>query len=181
MSGVFMVDQAIFGGGCFWCMEPVFRALRGVQDVQAGYCGGRLDEPTYEQVCGEETGHVECIRVTYDPEQVSYRTLCEVFFGTHDPTTVDRQGHDVGAQYASVIFYLNDEQHLRAVSARDEAQASFEAPICTRIAPAVKFWPAEDYHQRYYQRNPEQGYCRFVIAPKMAKFLKRYPTLLRDS
>jgi peptide-methionine (S)-S-oxide reductase len=176
-----MMDQAIFGGGCFWCMEPVFRALPGVETVQAGYCGGDLEAPTYEQVCRQDTGHVECVRVGFDPGLVSYRTLCDVFFGTHDPTTLDRQGHDVGPQYASVIFYLNEDQHIRAIDARNEAQEAFESPICTRIEPAGKFWPAESYHQEYYERNPEQGYCQFVIAPKMAKFRKRFSALLRGA
>lgn len=175
------MDSAIFGGGCFWCMEPVFRALKGVQDVQAGYCGGHLDHPSYEQVCRQDTGHVECVRIQYDPEQVSYRTLCEVFFGTHDPTTPDQQGHDVGPQYASVIFFQDDGQRQRAVEVRDEVQRHFDAAICTRIEAAGPFWPAETVHQQYYRLNPEQGYCQFVIAPKMVKFRKRFSALLRAS
>lgn len=173
------MDRAIFGGGCFWCMEPVFRALDGVQDVQPGYCGGHVDAPTYAQVCRQDTGHCEVVQVLYDPARVSYQTLVEVFFGTHDPTTPNRQGHDIGPQYASVIFHLNDAQRATALAVRDEAQAAFDAPICTRIQEAGTFWPAEADHQEYFRRNPEQGYCQLVIAPKMAKFRQRYAHLLR--
>lgn len=172
------MDSAIFAGGCFWCMEPVFHALRGVAGVEPGYCGGHVDAPTYEQVCRHDTGHVESVRVTYDPAQVSYETLCEVFFGTHDPTTPDRQGNDVGPQYASVIFYQGDAQRRTAEAVLREAQAGFDAPICTRLESAPTFWPAETYHRQYYQQHPEQGYCQFVIAPKMAKFRKHYAQLL---
>ena len=175
------MDQAIFGGGCFWCMEPVFRALQGVEDVQPGYCGGHLASPTYEQVCRQDTGHVESVRVSFDPTQVSYQTLCQVFFGTHNPTTLNRQGNDVGPQYASVIFYLNEEQHQQADQARAEAQALLDEPICTRIEAAATFWPAETYHEQYYRNNPEQGYCQLVIAPKMRKFRQHYAKLLRPS
>ncbi len=172
------MEQAIFGGGCFWCLEPVFRALAGVCDVQPGYCGGHVDAPTYEQVCAHDTGHVEVVRIDYDPQQVGYRTLLEVFFGTHDPTTPDRQGHDIGPQYASVIFYQDDAQRLAAQAVRDEVQAHFDSPICTRIQPAGTFWPAEPLHREYYRQHPEQGYCQFVIAPKMAKFRQKYAHLL---
>jgi len=172
------MEQAIFGGGCFWCLEPVFRAMAGVRDVLPGYCGGHVDHPTYEQVCRQDTGHVEVVRVDFDPDRVAYRTLLEVFFGTHDPTTPDRQGHDVGPQYASVIFCQDDTQRRDAEAVRDQAQAYFDAPICTRIEAAGVFWPAESLHQEYYRRHPEQGYCQLVIAPKMAKFRQRYAHLL---
>ncbi|MFC4296433.1 MAG: peptide-methionine (S)-S-oxide reductase MsrA [Castellaniella sp.] len=172
-------ETAIFGGGCFWCLEPVFRALDGVLDVQPGYCGGRVDHPTYEQVCRQDTGHVEVVQVSFDPARVGYRTLLEVFFGTHDPTTRDRQGHDVGPQYASVIFYETEARRVLAETVRDEAQAAFDDPIVTRIEAAGPFWVAEAVHAEYYRRNPEQGYCQFVIAPKMAKFRRRYAHLLR--
>ncbi|CDM25806.1 Peptide methionine sulfoxide reductase MsrA [Castellaniella defragrans 65Phen] len=173
------VDTAIFGGGCFWCLEPVFRALDGVLDVQPGYCGGHVDHPTYEQVCHQDTGHVEVVQVAFDPARVGYRTLLEVFFGTHDPTTPDRQGNDVGPQYASVVFYRDEAQRALAEAVRAEAQAAFDEPIVTRIEPAGPFWPAEELHREYYRRNPGQGYCRFVIAPKLAKFRQRYAHLLR--
>ncbi|WP_323018407.1 peptide-methionine (S)-S-oxide reductase MsrA [Castellaniella sp.] len=172
------MEQIIVGGGCFWCLEPVFRALPGVQDVQPGYCGGQLDHPTYEQVCRQDTGHVEVVRVDFDPARISCDTLLEVFFGTHDPTTPDRQGHDVGPQYASVIFYRDGAQRRTAESVRDDAQAHFDAPICTRIEAAGTFWPAESLHQEYFRQHPEQGYCQVVIAPKMAKFRQRYAHLL---
>ncbi|WP_322997702.1 peptide-methionine (S)-S-oxide reductase MsrA [Castellaniella sp.] len=172
------MEQAIVGGGCFWCLEPVFRALPGVHDVQPGYCGGHVDHPTYDQVCRQDTGHVEVVQVDFDPDRVSYRTLLEVFFGTHDPTTPDRQGHDVGPQYASVVFYRDDAQRDVAQAVRDDAQVHFDAPICTRIEAAGRFWPAEALHREYFQRHPEQGYCQFVIAPKMAKFRQRYAHLL---
>lgn len=172
-------ETAIFGGGCFWCIEPVFRALDGVLDVQPGYCGGHVDHPTYEQVCRKDTGHVEVVQVSFDPSRVAYRTLLEVFFGTHDPTTLNRQGHDVGPQYASVVFYADEAQRTLAETVRTEAQAAFDAPIVTRIESAGPFWPAESVHQEYYRRNPEQGYCQVVIAPKLAKFRQRYAHLLR--
>lgn len=172
------MKQIIVGGGCFWCTEPVFRALPGVRDVQPGYCGGHVAHPTYEQVCRQDTGHIEVVRVDFDPARIDCRTLLEVFFGTHDPTTPDRQGHDVGPQYASVIFYQDDDQRRVAESVRDDAQAYFDAPICTRIESAGTFWPAESLHREYFERNPEQGYCRAVIAPKMAKFRQRYAHLL---
>jgi peptide-methionine (S)-S-oxide reductase len=178
-SGNAAFETAIFGGGCFWCLEPVFRALDGVLDVQPGYCGGHVDHPTYEQVCRQDTGHVEVVRVAFDPERVGYRTLLEVFFGTHDPTTLDRQGNDAGPQYASVIFCQDEARRALAEAVRAEAQAAFDDPIVTRIEPAGPFWPAEELHREYYRRNPEQGYCRFVIAPKLAKFRQRYAHLLR--
>jgi peptide-methionine (S)-S-oxide reductase len=170
---------AIFGGGCFWCLEPVFRALDGVLDVMPGYCGGHVDHPTYEQVCRQDTGHVEVVQVTFDPRRVGYRTLLEVFFGTHDPTTPDRQGNDTGPQYASVVFWRDETQRTLAEAVRAEAQAAFDDPIVTRIERAGPFWPAEELHREYYRRNPEQGYCRFVIAPKLAKFRQRYAHLMR--
>ncbi len=171
---------AIFGGGCFWCMEPVFQALDGVIEVQPGFCGGHVESPTYEQVCRQDTGHVEVVRVRFDPARVSYRTLLEVFFGTHDPTTLDRQGEDVGPQYASVVFFADEGQRDQARVVRDEVQTALGVPVQTRIEPAGPFWPAEDLHKDYYRRNPEQGYCRAVIAPKLAKFRQRYTALLRD-
>lgn len=173
------MEQAIFGGGCFWCMEPVFRELAGVTEVLPGYCGGHVEAPTYEQVCRQETGHVEVVRVTFDPALIDYRTLLEVFFGTHDPTTPDRQGNDVGPQYASVVFCVNEEQRTQALAVRRDVQAALDRPVCTRIEMAGAFWPAESYHHEYFRHNPEQGYCQYVIAPKMAKFRKHFSTLLR--
>jgi peptide-methionine (S)-S-oxide reductase len=173
-----MTDKAIFGGGCFWCLDPVFQSLAGVASVQPGYCGGHVEHPTYEQVCRQDTGHVEVVCVEYDPDVIAYRTLLEVFFATHDPTSLDRQGADAGPQYASVVFYLNDEQAAQAREVMAEVQESLDKPVCTRIEPAGVFWPAEEVHHDYYQRNPDQGYCRVVISPKMAKFRQRFASLL---
>lgn len=176
-----MTEKAIFGGGCFWCLDPVFQALEGVQRVQPGYCGGHVEHPTYEQVCRQDTGHVEVIRIEYDPEVVSYRTLLEVFFATHDPTSLNRQGGDAGPQYASVVFYLNEGQAAQAREVMAEVQQAFTVPLCTRIESAGEFWPAESEHDDYYHRNPNQGYCQVVISPKLAKFRKRFTSLLRSA
>lgn len=173
------MDTAIFGGGCFWCLEPVFQALEGVDDVQPGFCGGHVDSPSYEQVCRQDTGHVEVVRVGFDPGRISYRSLLEVFFGTHDPTTPDRQGGDVGPQYASVVFYADEAQRDQAQDVKDEVQQALGVPVCTRIEAAGPFWPAEALHQDYFHRNPGQGYCQVVIAPKLAKFRQHYAALLR--
>lgn len=173
------METAILGGGCFWCLEPVFQALEGVHEILPGYCGGHVDAPTYEQVCRQDTGHVEVIQIRFDPDVISYRTLLEVFFGTHDPTTVDRQGGDVGPQYASVVFYLDEGQRQQAQATKAEVQDALGVPVSTRIEAAGTFWPAEDLHRDYYQRNPHQGYCQVVIAPKLAKFRQRYASLLR--
>ncbi|MBV6272324.1 peptide-methionine (S)-S-oxide reductase MsrA [Alcaligenaceae bacterium CGII-47] len=176
-----MTEQAIFGGGCFWCLDPVFQSLAGVRSVLPGYCGGHVAHPTYEQVCRQDTGHVEVVQVEYDPAAVSYRTLLEVFFAMHDPTSLNRQGGDVGPQYASVVFYMNDEQRALASAVMAEVQEALGAPVCTRIEPAAPFWLAEGLHHDYYQRNPQQSYCQAVISPKMAKFRKRFTSLLRPS
>jgi peptide-methionine (S)-S-oxide reductase len=176
-------EQATFGGGCFWCTEAVFLELRGVQRVVSGYSGGHVENPTYEQVCGKRTGHAEVIQVTYDPEQTTYADLLEVFFRTHDPTTVDRQGNDAGPQYRSVIYYHDEEQRRIAEEVRQalDASGAFGAPIVTKIEPLLNFYPAEDYHQNYYARNPAQGYCSFVIAPKVEKFRKVFADRLAKS
>lgn len=174
------MEQSILGGGCFWCMEPVFKSLAGVHSVQPGFSGGHVKSPSYEQVCRQDTGHVEVIQIDFDPEVVSYRTLLEVFFGTHDPTTLNRQGNDIGPQYASVIFYKNEAQKQIANELIKEVQTLFVDPVCTRVEPAAEFWPAEELHNAYYDRNPEQSYCQFVIAPKMTKFRQRYANLLID-
>jgi peptide-methionine (S)-S-oxide reductase len=168
------LQQATFGGGCFWCTEAVFQQLRGVKAVVSGYSGGHVEKPTYEQVCGKHTGHAEVIQVTFDPAQTSYAELLEVFFKTHDPTTLNRQGNDVGPQYRSVIYFHDDEQRRTAEEVKRELDASgaFDAPIVTAIEPLRNFYPAEDYHQNYYADNPGQGYCAFVIAPKVEKFRK---------
>ena len=163
---------ATFGGGCFWCVEAVFQELKGVEKVVSGYAGGHVPNPTYEQVCSGKTGHAEVARITYDPEVVSYPELLEVFWKTHDPTTRNRQGNDVGTQYRSIVLSHDDEQKQLAESykAKLDASGAFNRPIVTEIVPLEKFYPAEDYHQNYYRLNSRQPYCQFVIVPKLEKF-----------
>lgn len=176
---IFM-EQAILGGGCFWCMEPVFRSLTGIISVTPGFSGGHVSNPTYQQVCRQDTGHVEVVQIDYDPNIVSFKTILEVFFGTHNPTTLNRQGEDVGPQYASVIFYKDANQKQIAQELLPEAQEMFDDPIVTRLEQFDVFWPAEQLHEQYYMRNPEQSYCQLVIAPKIAKFRQRYAHLLNN-
>lgn len=173
-----MTEMAVFGGGCFWCTETVFAGLRGVHEVLPGYCGGHVDNPSYEQVCSKTTGHIEVVRIEFDPQQVSYDTLLDVFFHTHDPCTPDRQGGDVGPQYASAIFVQSEAQRQAARAAIDRLQPDFPAPIVTHVLEAQRFWEAESYHRNYYARNPEQGYCQVVINPKVSKFRQKYAALL---
>jgi peptide-methionine (S)-S-oxide reductase len=169
-------QTATLGGGCFWCLEAVYDELKGVVEVVSGYAGGRRPNPTYEQVCSGATGHAEVVQVTFDPARVSYRDILNVFFTIHDPTTLNRQGADIGTQYRSVIFYHNPEQKATAeqVIADLETQKMWDSPIVTQVAALEAFYPAEGYHQEYYARNPEQAYCQFVVAPKVAKFRKQY-------
>ncbi len=171
------LETATFGAGCFWCVEAVFQRLKGVESVASGYSGGKVANPTYEQVCIGTTGHAEVCQVTYDPRQISFEQLLEVFWKTHDPTTLNRQGNDVGTQYRSVIFYHSEEQKKLAqqYKARLDSSGAFPAPIVTEIAPFTVFYKAEDYHQNYYRENPSQGYCRMVIAEdgEVREYLKR--------
>jgi peptide-methionine (S)-S-oxide reductase len=164
-------QTAVFGGGCFWCLEAVFQRLAGVKSVASGYMGGQLDHPTYRQVCEGTTGHAEVVRITFDPTEVSYRDLLDVFFAIHDPTTLNRQGNDAGTQYRSVIFYESEEQRREAAQAIADLNATrvFPGPIVTALEPASTFFVAEDYHQDYYRNNSAQPYCRFVITPKLRK------------
>jgi peptide-methionine (S)-S-oxide reductase len=170
------LEQATLAGGCFWCLEAVFLELRGVEKVESGYAGGTVPSPTYEQVCTGTTGHAEVGRVTFDPAAISYRDLLEIFFTVHDPTTLNRQGADVGTQYRSAIFYHTAEQRAtaEAVIAGLGSEKVWDAPIVTQVVPFETFYPAEEYHRDYYRRNPGQGYCRAVIAPKVAKLRKMY-------
>ena len=170
---------AVLAGGCFWCLEAVFVEVRGVLSVESGYCGGTLRDPSYEEVCGGRTGHAEAVRVEFDPEQVAYRDLLGVFFGIHDPTTVDRQGHDVGSQYRSTIFVIDEAQRREAQEtiAQLETANVFEAPIVTQVVALGDWYPAEPYHQRYFERHPQQGYCTAVVAPKVAKFRQQFAPL----
>ncbi len=175
-------EIATFGAGCFWCVEAVFQQLRGVERVVSGYAGGTVERPTYRQVCTGTTGHAEAVQVTFDPEVISFEDLLEVFWRTHDPTTLNRQGADVGTQYRSAIFYHDDAQRAAAESSKRAAEAAglWTDPIVTEIVPFTNFYEAEDYHQNYYRENPNQGYCRMVIDPKIRKFHKEFQTKLKE-
>lgn len=174
-------EVAVLGGGCFWCTEAVFQQLRGVHSVRPGYAGGHVPSPTYEAVCNGDTGHVEVVEVRFDPAQISFASLLDVFFATHDPTTPDRQGHDVGPQYRSAIFCQSAAQRETAAGVIDTLRRTgvFDAPIVTRLYDAETFWPAEDYHRDYFLRNPGQGYCHAVISPKVAKLRRQFTDFLR--
>lgn len=168
------VETATFGAGCFWCVEAIFQRLEGVASVESGYCNGKVPNPSYKDVCGGLTGHAEVCRIRYNPEVISFPELLEVFWKTHDPTTLNRQGADSGTQYRSAVFYHTDEQRKLAEEYKrklDESGA-FNSPIVTEITKAEKFYPAEDYHQNYFNQNSSQGYCRMVIVPKLEKFKK---------
>ena len=174
-------EIATLGGGCFWCLEAVYNEMEGVQSASSGYMGGQVANPDYRSVCSGTTGHVEVVQVTFDPAVTSYREILEVFFAIHDPTTRDRQGNDVGSQYRSVIFYHNDEQRKTAEETiRDlQAEAIWPRAIVTDVRAAETFYPAEDYHQNYFRNNPGQGYCAFVVAPKVAKFRQKFAQKMR--
>lgn len=176
-------DTATFGEGCFWCTEAFFQRLEGVISVKSGYGGGHVENPTYEQVCDKTTGHAELARIVYDPSKISYDELLEVFWKTHDPTTMNRQGNDVGPQYRSVIFYHNEEQRQKAEKYKAELDKSgaWDKPIVTTIEPFKNFYPAENYHQNYYNDNQQQGYCYFVIRPKLEKFEKVFKDKLKKN
>ncbi len=171
-----MTEQATLAGGCFWCLEAAFLELKGVERVESGYAGGHRPNPTYEQVCTGQTGHAEVVQVSFDPAVLSYRDLLRIFFTIHDPTTLNRQGADVGTQYRSAVFYHSPAQQAlaKATIAELTESGAWEAPIVTEVAPLDVFYPAEEYHRDYYSRNPNQGYCRFVIAPKVAKLRKEF-------
>ena len=162
-------ETATVGGGCFWCIEAVFKRVRGVHDVTSGYAGGETSNPTYQEVCSGTTGHAEVVQVTFDPETVSYAEILRTFFAAHDPTTPNRQGADVGTQYRSVILYENEHQKETARSVIEEVEALLSRPVVTELVPLSEFYPAEEYHQDYFDKNPTAGYCRVVIAPKLDK------------
>lgn len=174
--------EATFGGGCFWCTEAVFRDLRGVSRVVSGYSGGHVESPTYRDVCGGSTGHAEVVRIEFDPEQVSFSELLEVFFTTHDPTTLNRQGNDVGPQYRSVIFCHDEEQFrvARETVAALNASGAYPNPVVTEVSPLTNFFPAEDYHQDYFALHGEEPYCRLVIQPKVKKFRSVFRNRLKE-
>lgn len=176
------LETATLAGGCFWCVEAVFDDLEGVEDVISGYTGGHKANPTYQEVCTGDTGHAEAVRITFNPQIISYADLLRIFFTVHDPTTLNRQGNDVGTQYRSAIFYHNDVQKEVAAQIRDEIAAAglYENPIVTEITPAGEFWPAENYHQEYFANNPNQPYCAAVVAPKVAKFRQKFASRLKS-
>lgn len=171
------VDVAVFGGGCFWCTEAVFQRVKGVIKVESGYSGGFVKNPAYREVCNGTTGHAEVIKIEFNPGEVTYKELLKIFFLTHDPTTINRQGNDVGTQYRSVIFYQDEEQKEAAeyVKAEIEKGNYFSKPVVTEILPFVNFYKAEDYHQNYFNNNTSQPYCTYVIVPKLEKFEKLFP------
>lgn len=175
------LDVATLGGGCFWCLEAVFKEVEGVEQVVPGYSGGHVPHPTYEQVCTGDTGHAEVVQITFDPEIISYRELLEIFFAIHDPTTLNRQGADVGTQYRSIILYHSPEQRETAVRLIEELDASglWEDPIVTQVEPFSAFYPAEEYHRDYFARNPNQPYCSLVIAPKVRSFRQKFAGRLK--
>lgn len=176
-------ETAVFGAGCFWCVEAIFEELRGVESVIAGYTGGHIKNPSYREVCTGRTGHAEVAKIIYDPEVISFTALLEVFWRTHDPTTLNRQGADVGTQYRSSVFYVDDQQKALAEKYKSKLDASgaFDNPIVTEISPLGPFFVAEDDHQDYYRNNPEQVYCRAVIQPKLDKFRKAFSDKLKGS
>jgi len=187
VEGVLMdttgLQKATFGSGCFWCTEAIFENLNGVHSVVSGYAGGNVVNPSYDEVCSGKTGHAEVTQITYDPKVISFDELLEVFWKTHDPTTLNRQGNDVGTQYRSAIFYHDEEQKNLAEKYKAELDKSgaWDNPIVTEISPLKNYFPAEDYHQEYYANNPNQGYCAFVIAPKLEKFRKVFKDKLKKT
>lgn len=167
----------ILGGGCFWCMEAVFEDVKGVTKVESGYAGGDIKNPTYEQVCTGTTGHAEVVKITFDDQIVDLKKLLNIFFAVHDPTTLNRQGNDAGSQYRSVIFYFNETQKETAKEVIKEESARFSKPIVTEVLKAPEFYKAEEYHQHYFKKNPNQGYCIYVVRPKVDKFIEKFPSL----
>ena len=176
-------ETVVLGGGCFWCLEAVYQQMEGVLSVESGYMGGRAPDPTYREVCSGTTGHVEVVRIAFDPGITSYREILEVFFAIHDPTTRDRQGNDVGSQYRSVIFYSSGEQRSAAEEIIRELNAEhiWQDPIVTELQPAMTFYRAEDYHQEYFRNNSQQPYCAFVVAPKVKKFREKFANRVKQS
>jgi peptide-methionine (S)-S-oxide reductase len=173
------METATLGGGCFWCMEAVYKELRGVESVVSGYMGGHLDRPSYQDVCGGDTGHAEVIQLAFDPAVIRYRDILEVFFSTHDPTTLNRQGDDVGTQYRSAIFWHDEEQRSSAAALIEELDqgGKYREPIVTELVRASSFWPAEDYHQNYLRHHPNEPYCAYVVQPKVEKFRAHFGSM----
>lgn len=176
------MSVATFGNGCFWCTEAVFQQLKGVSKVTSGYSGGKIENPTYKAVCSGETGHAEVLQIEYDENQISFEELLEVFWNTHDPTTLNRQGNDVGTQYRSAVFYHNEEQRSKALAYKQQLEQAkiWKDPIVTEITAFTKFYPAEDYHQNYFNDNGSNPYCQFVVRPKVEKFKKQFADKLKN-
>ena len=176
------LETATLAAGCFWCVEAIFDDLKGVEDVVSGYSGGHTENPTYKEVCSETTGHAEVVQIRFDPSELSYKELLQVFFTVHDPTTLNRQGGDIGTSYRSAVFYHSDEQKQIAEEtiAEFNAEGIYDNPIVTQVAAFDKFWPAEDYHQEYFANNPNQPYCNAVVAPKVAKFRQKFISRLKS-
>lgn len=176
-------ELATLGGGCFWCLEAAFEQVEGVDSVVSGYSGGHTDDPDYRAVCAGATGHAEVVRITFDPDEISYESLLEIFFVIHDPTTLNRQGNDIGTQYRSVIIYHSEAQReiAKSMIAKLQAAKAWGAPVVTEVRSEAPFFAAEAYHQHYFSRNPEQGYCQLVVAPKLAKFRKNFGARLRKN
>ena len=175
------IEKATLGGGCFWCLEAVFLQVRGVMEVVSGYAGGQVDNPTYFQVCKGWTGHAEVVQVSFDADTIAYRDILEIFFSIHDPTTLNRQGADIGTQYRSVIFYHSQAQFDTAREVMEEMAKVWQAPLVTELAPLPVFYPAEDFHRDFYRQNPEQQYCMYIIEPKVAEFRKKFADRLKVS
>jgi methionine-S-sulfoxide reductase len=177
------LETATLAAGCFWCVEAVFDDLKGVEDVVSGYSGGHTENPTYRQVCDGNTGHAEVAEIKFDPSVISFKDVLRVFFSVHDPTTLNRQGNDIGTQYRSAIFYHNDEQKRDAKEVIKEItdEGVYDDPIVTEVVPLKKFWPAEDYHQEYFANNPNQPYCQAVVSPKVRKFRQKFADRLKSS
>lgn len=176
------IETATLGGGCFWCTEAVFDNVQGVKDVVSGYAGGHTENPTYQQVCSETTGHAEVVQIKFDPAEISFKEILEIFFGTHDPTTLNRQGNDIGSSYRSAIFYHSPEQKRAAEEVIREItdEDVFGKPIVTEVTEFTNFYPAEDYHQEYFAKNPNQPYCSAVVAPKVGKFRQKFAGRLKS-
>jgi peptide-methionine (S)-S-oxide reductase len=175
------LERITLGGGCFWCLEAVYELVDGVVAVESGYCNGHVQRPTYEQVCGGDTGHAEVVQVTFDPARIALREVLEIFFTIHDPTTLNRQGNDVGTQYRSGIYWHDEAQAAVAQEVMDEVQRAHRAPLVTELRPRGNYSRAEDYHQHYFARNPGQGYCAFVVAPKVEKFRRTFAARVRPA
>ncbi|MGS0536619.1 peptide-methionine (S)-S-oxide reductase MsrA [Pseudoalteromonas sp. SaAl2] len=174
------IETATFGGGCFWCIDAAFRRVKGVTNVSSGYTGGETDAPTYQQICTGLTGHAEVVNIEFDSSEISYESLLAMFFTLHDATQLNRQGNDIGTQYRSVVYFHNDEQHTQTADYIAQLQNQIREKIVTEVSPATTFYPAEQYHQDYYEQNPEQGYCSILIAPKLQRFEKDYKQFLKD-